>query len=1176
MKRSPLPRVLALAGLLLAAGPVAAHAGWIWDLDQDRIDDRMEQVEATGPLAARVGGLASGRLRFALLNSSAPFLYGVYVGYDHHPTDADVAALAALGVPAQVRYRHIDYVRTQLTLAQAVQVAALPGVTRIETIPMFYAVNDIASQVLRGRSSGGALFPSVWQDLGVTGRGVTVAIFDTGVNDAPDASTGYPGHESLNGKWVGGGSFFAGQPALNTPLDQSENPRHTIDPEATYHGTHVAGTAIGSGGGTPGSPGFYAGLAPDARLVDCKVLSDAGLGFGSADGLDWLIENRNNTWGLTGDDLQYAGVDVANLSLGGTDASDGTDANCAAVNAAARAGIVVCVASGNDGNTGFMVSPGAADLALTVGSFTDNNTLAREDDIVADYSNEGPRLSDGDADAEDEMKPNILGSGTGILSALGDPTTDGRQYHHINGTSMACPSVAGIVALVRSANPGLDHDAVRRILMDTADHRFTGGKQPAGAADPFGVDANYHPSWGWGQADAYAAVKEAVNEVATQVTRFQLSPERGPDGFRVRWTAQREIGADRYAIDRAPDVAGGPGAWTQVHEADAPTPRVLLRRAPNRTVYEWFDGDAGLDPTARYWYRVRWIDTSNASHPELPLAGRIMDSPVVARVRWSWTHNYSDGDLSVHYGTGTSTASPVWSRPAPGAPAADSVVTRTGIAFTGTLQHYFHVDLTAEDLVAAYLPPSAANPWFLSVKEGGYVNTKGRVNDFSVTTFGPGGPVTVAAPNPVTETVEKQETVFWIPLPPASSLNHAPVIAAIAPQSVGEGIARSITVAAQDADDDPITYGALDLPAGATFDAGARRFDWTPGYAQAGSYVVRFTASDDGFPAALADTEQVTITVIDRTPGQNAAPIFEPQRDRAAFRGESVTFRVTARDPDETPVTYALAPVVPAGATVDPANGLFAWTPTTVGTTVVSFTATDPGGLADTVRVNLVVSDLQEGPPPAVACEEANSQVAGVVGSGNTVTTSETIVPFTAPGGIQRIEATMGWFGGPVVDLDLYLLDADSNVVASAASIEPSETLVYSTPQPGQYFWRVVGYASPDTAEFTIDVSQCVTPLVAVGDPVLGVTFAPAAPNPFTATTRIAFSMPQRGKVELKLYNVAGRLVRTLESGELEAGGHVRMWDRRTDAGTVAAPGVYFARLSAGSKVLGQKVVLTR
>src|SRR5439155_23848127 len=130
-------------------------------------------------------------------------------------------------------------------------------------------------------------------------------------------------------------------------------------------------------------------------------------------------------------------------------ASDGTGADCAEVNAAVKAGIAVCVATENDGNTAYMPSPAAADNDIAVGAFQDANSIPHSDDIVADYSNEGPRMTDGDADHLDEMKPSVMGSGSDIVSALGDPTTDGTLYHNINGTSMATPCIAGLVALVR-------------------------------------------------------------------------------------------------------------------------------------------------------------------------------------------------------------------------------------------------------------------------------------------------------------------------------------------------------------------------------------------------------------------------------------------------------------------------------------------------------------------------------------------------------------------------------------------------------------------------------------------------------------------------------------------------------------------------------------------------------
>jgi hypothetical protein len=120
--------------------------------------------------------------------------------------------------------------------------------------------------------------------------------------------------------------------------------------------------------------------------------------------------------------------------------------------------------------------------------------------------------------------------------------------------------------------------------------------------------------------------------------------------------------------------------------------------------------------------------------------------------------------------------------------------TTSGVTYNGTNRYFFHVDLTQDDMVDGYLPPSAANPWFLSVKEGGYVNTKGFVNDFSMTVFGNNTSTTYTAPNPMTSTVEKQETIFWIPLDPATSLNHSPVLTTHGPFTVYEGTPLTFTV----------------------------------------------------------------------------------------------------------------------------------------------------------------------------------------------------------------------------------------------------------------------------------------------------------------------------------------------------------------------------------------------
>jgi hypothetical protein len=154
------------------------------------------------------------------------------------------------------------------------------------------------------------------------------------------------------------------------------------------------------------------------------------------------------------------------------------------------------------------------------------------------------------------------------------------------------------------------------------------------------------------------------------------------------------------------------------------------------------------------------------------------------------------------------------------------------------------------------------------------------------------------------------------------NVNRPPVLDAIGDKSVSEGQTLSVTVFASDPDADALTYGASNLPAGATFDTSTRTFTWTPGNGASGSYKgVTFTVTDAGSPAE-SDSESITITVGD----VNRPPVLTPIGDKTIKEGQTLTFTVTASDPDNNELSFAVSNL-PIGAAFDAVSQTFTWTP---------------------------------------------------------------------------------------------------------------------------------------------------------------------------------------------------------------------------------------------------------
>ena len=492
----------------------------------------------------------------------------------------------------------------------------------------------------------------------------------------------------------------------------------------------MAGIILGSGGPT----GFAAGVAPAARFVDVKVLNDVGVGSGVAEALDWCIHNRDREWGA---DPAYRGIDVINLSLSSLDASDGNDAATRLANQAAELGIVVVASMGNEGRDHYVPSPAAGDRVIAVGAYDDQRSGLPGDDLFASFSDYGPRVSDGDGDARDELKPDLIAPGVGVLSADGDLASDGSHYQRLSGTSMAAAFVSGAVAALRSGYPALTPAAIADLLRATG-YRPLGGL-PSGVS---GVDPGWYSPIGWGAVDLHAARLELVQPERSQVRRLELSGAGSVITATLR--TQRERGAAFFVFERAPDVAGSPGTFAP-YDSVAAAGDSTLSDGSNLRSYtrDWNvpDEERGVP----FWYRVACTEAGvRWDGPARRFTGPL--GPAAATVEVTVVHDAydSDVDAAIELGAaGATTGTPGPSQPAlsfplPGSGAAVASEWVNGASTSGNIAWSFVVEIPHGG-ADAYLPPDPGAPCWLRVSEGGFLNRVGRVTRLRLVWHAPGG-----------------------------------------------------------------------------------------------------------------------------------------------------------------------------------------------------------------------------------------------------------------------------------------------------------------------------------------------------------------------------------------------------------------------------------------------------
>jgi len=460
---------------------------WSRDKDANELDDRLEW------LLEQPAELQQDWWRRAPPGSAR-----VFIDYDHHPTDADVSALEALGVEVTFRFTYLD------TVSATAPFEAVLDSEGIRSLPGTVMVEDLGLAELNMHEAVPNMgVDDVWSELGLDGTGSVIAILDTGVRGD---------HEGLNDMDDDPFTCIDDPP---DPLDPNPDPipadcdpkivaffdavftDEEHDPSESYdsgtHGSHVAGIAAGSGGGqTDPSTGLrYVGAAPGAWLVTILACCDGDI-EDVMQGAQWAIDNKDRH-----------GIDILTSSLGEQQFeihfdNDGNSAWSRQMDMVVEAGIITTLSAGNEfGGATFagcntIDSPGDARLPVTVAALDKNMGLAI-------YSSRGYT-------SDLRVKPDVAAIGSSIMApdAL---TKDG--YTGKSGTSMATPLMAGIAALMVQANPDITPTEFKDIIGAYSIEREIALLDDPGFNDCSLLETRPDNEFGYGQADPVAFVEAA-------------------------------------------------------------------------------------------------------------------------------------------------------------------------------------------------------------------------------------------------------------------------------------------------------------------------------------------------------------------------------------------------------------------------------------------------------------------------------------------------------------------------------------------------------------------------------------------------------------------------------------------------------------------------------------------
>jgi len=451
-------------------------------------------VTASSSLLAPVVATLDAELAAILSAASPTDRLEIIINFDEALTTGALLGRTVLGTGAGVvTFRNLPMVAAIATPAQVAAIRALPGVRSV------YANSRL--QYMLAESNRSIRSDLVWAD-GYTGKGVGIAILDSGVDGLYSPGLQYPTKTIANVKYLADlGDIIDLGVSAPTPAGALFVNNVPNSETSTGHGTHVAGIAGGDGGGS--SAGIYRGVAPGSNIIGIGA-GDILFVFWTLAGFDYILDHH----------AEY-NIQVVNNSWGTTGAYDPEHPINRATRKLYDRGITVVFAAGNEGpgeNTlnPYSAAPWVISVAAGCKTVAVDPTSSAEQcndgrgGILADFSSRGIA-------GDPLVHPDVTAPGVNIVStraALGavmngldapsDAQTCNISVQHFayftcaSGTSMAAPHVAGVVALMEEASKG-------RLTPDQAIAALTRTARPLPGYAVWEVGSGY--------VDALAAVR---------------------------------------------------------------------------------------------------------------------------------------------------------------------------------------------------------------------------------------------------------------------------------------------------------------------------------------------------------------------------------------------------------------------------------------------------------------------------------------------------------------------------------------------------------------------------------------------------------------------------------------------------------------------------------------------